>query len=131
MMGWMAPLRRLGAKVPVGENQSADKEHRSDHPLHRQLRRCLQLHGFAVEQREHRSEGIVPHLPRRSRLRPVAIGNPPEPVLGVERSLGLQPADAAATTVARTIEGPLRTPSSWHDDTIGRSQPRFTVAEEE
>ena len=47
-MGWMAPLRHLGAKVLVGENQSADKEHRSDHPLHRQLRRCLQLHGFAA-----------------------------------------------------------------------------------
>ena len=26
MMGWMAPLRHLGAKVLVGENQSADKE---------------------------------------------------------------------------------------------------------
>ena len=25
-MGWMAPLRHLGAKVLVGENQSADKE---------------------------------------------------------------------------------------------------------
>jgi hypothetical protein len=26
MMGWMAPLRHLGAKVLVGENQSADRE---------------------------------------------------------------------------------------------------------
>ena len=26
MMGWMAPLRHLGAKVLVGQNQSADKE---------------------------------------------------------------------------------------------------------
>jgi hypothetical protein len=26
MMGWMAPLRHLGAKVLVGENQSTDKE---------------------------------------------------------------------------------------------------------
>ena len=26
MMGWMAPLRHLCAKVLVGENQSADKE---------------------------------------------------------------------------------------------------------
>ena len=26
MMGWMAPLRHLGAKVLVGESQSADKE---------------------------------------------------------------------------------------------------------
>jgi hypothetical protein len=25
-MGWMAPLRHLGAKVLVGQNQSADKE---------------------------------------------------------------------------------------------------------
>ena len=26
MMGWMAPLRHLGAKVLVGENQPADRE---------------------------------------------------------------------------------------------------------
>jgi hypothetical protein len=26
MMGWMAPLRHLGAKVLVGENQSADRQ---------------------------------------------------------------------------------------------------------
>ena len=26
MMGWMAPLRHLGAKVLVGESQSADRE---------------------------------------------------------------------------------------------------------
>ena len=25
-MGWMAPLRHLGAKVLIGQNQSADKE---------------------------------------------------------------------------------------------------------
>ena len=53
------PLAASRCQCPLIENQSADKEHRSEHPLHRQLRRCLQLHGFAVERREHRTEGIV------------------------------------------------------------------------
>ena len=65
-----APLEGQG-RVPLHGLRQLHQDLRADHPLHRQLRRCLQLHRYAVEQREHRSEGIVPHLPRRSRLRPV------------------------------------------------------------
>src|SRR5262245_2346097 len=35
---------------------------------------CLELHVFAIEQREYQSEGIVPHLPRRSGVRPLLVG---------------------------------------------------------
>ena len=82
--GWQHGWRRMGnrdraalegqGRVPLHGLRQLHQDLRADHPLHRQLRRCLQLHGFAVEQREHRSEGIVPHLPRRSRLRPVIAG---------------------------------------------------------
>ena len=40
MMGWMAPLRHLGAKVLVGENQSADKEPSMNSRRARSRRRC-------------------------------------------------------------------------------------------
>ena len=65
-----APLESQG-RVPLHGLRQLHQDLRSDHPLHRQLRGRLKLHRYAVEQREHRSEGIVPYLPHRSRLRPV------------------------------------------------------------
>ena len=72
--GWeteIAPPWKARGRVPVHGLRQLHQDLRSDHPLHRQLRGCLKLHRYAVEQREHRSEGIVPHVSRRSRLRPV------------------------------------------------------------
>ena len=80
---------------------------------HRQLRPCLQLHGFAVEQREHRSEGIRSTPSASVSPSTCTIGNPPEPSAAAGRAtpsvlsaeLGLSPRIGSRETDGKNPDG--------------------------
>src|SRR5262249_37664709 len=64
------PRLEVEGRVPLDELRQLHQDLRSGHQLHRIVQPCRELHVFAVEQREHQSEGIIPYLPHRSGLRP-------------------------------------------------------------